>query len=291
MNQQSENDAIRLALLEAVSIETLKSPFRLFGRGHEPRVTLDRKLAAALRGVSIPCVNISGYGANNFYPYRVFITAVGLLNESLGWSPIAFSGSGSCYRVDRQQLLETERTCSMGAKEPGAQSRPQPPSDPMEAITAELKAAMRRKTPEIGADLAVLLATWATYIQPRNFSASTNDWHVDFLKWALRGRAKAFVDWANAQSSPEAVQALAGIKHVYDFRWPHNASCGYIFHVLWGWLQLELEKPGEKKPSSIAEQMENITRDLAAQGQRVKSWAHLGGGGVMAIPEDSEKTS
>ena len=135
MNQQSENDAIRLALLEAVSIETLKSPFRLFGRGHEPRVTLDRKLAAALRGVSIPCVNISGYGANNFYPYRVFITAVGLLNESLGWSPIAFLGSGSCYRVDRQQLLETERTCSMGAKEPGAQPRPQPPSDPMEAST------------------------------------------------------------------------------------------------------------------------------------------------------------
>jgi hypothetical protein len=161
----------------------------------------------------------------------------------------------------------------------------------MEAITAELKAAMRRKSPEIGADLAVLLARWATYIQPRNFSASTNDWHVNFLKWALCGRAMAFVDWANAQTSPEAAQALEGIRKVYGFNWPHNASCGYIFHVLWGWLQLELEKPGETKPASIAEQMEFITRDLAAKGQRVKSWTHLGGGGVMAIPEDSENPS
>jgi len=128
-------------------------------------------------------------------------------------------------------------------------------------------------------------------MEGRGYSGGTGDWFVYFLKWALMGRVKAFVEWVEAHPSADGELALAGIRQVYDFHWPHNASCGYIFHGLWGWLQLELEKPGEKAPPSIAEQMEYITRHLEAQGMRVKAWTSLGPGGVMGIPEPMEKAS
>lgn len=290
MHPPSENDAIRAAVLRASSLEAKREPFRLFGRGHEPRVTLDRRLAAALRGVAIPCVSISGYGANYFYPQRVFRTAVRLLKKSLGWSPIGFSDHGSCIRIDQRENLKNERATlhpsRPGIAVPSMEPMPSAMPDPMMPTIAELKAVMRKKAPVIGPGLAVHLSRWAAFIRPNNFSAGTDDWRVIFLKWALKGRAKAFVDWANAQTTPEASQALAGIRMVYDYAWPHNASCGYIFMALWGWLQLELEKPGESKPASIAEQMEGLTLAAEKAGRTIKRWEYTGCGGVMAVWDD-----
>ncbi len=97
------NQAIREALLEAANVEQAKSLFVLNGRGHEPRLTVDRRLAGVLRNVSIPHTWIAGYGANTHYPTRVFELAVQILRKRLGYSPIAIStDSRSAYRTDDQ---------------------------------------------------------------------------------------------------------------------------------------------------------------------------------------------
>lgn len=291
MNSRSENDTIRAAVQRASSLEEKKAPFQLFGRGHEPRVTLDRRLAAALRGIIIPSVNISGYGANNFYPRRVFITAVRILKKTMGWSPIGMSTDGCCYRIDKGQDHETESAIispSAQLAAPGAELKQEYSDDEKENIIIELKLAMNKKAPEIGPELALLLSKWAIFIRPENRSAGTSDWRVKFLAWALRGRAKEFVIWASAQSSPKAAQALAGVRRVYDYTWPHNASAGYIFWALWGWLQLELEKPGESKPASISEQIEGLKAAAEKAGRTIKSFVPTGCGGIMAVWDEEQ---
>src|SRR5262245_23545403 len=95
----SLNAEIRRALLHSVRIEASKTPFTLSGRGHEPRVTVDRQLAAILRSVKLPCVIISGFGANIHYPKRIFDTAIARLVAELGKSPISFYND-KAYRND-----------------------------------------------------------------------------------------------------------------------------------------------------------------------------------------------
>ncbi len=88
MKARLENAAIRKAVLKAAAQERRKAAFNLFGRGYEPRITLDRSVAAILRGLDIPRIFISGYGANYFYPRRVFVTATKILKKTLHRSPI-----------------------------------------------------------------------------------------------------------------------------------------------------------------------------------------------------------
>lgn len=93
------NDEIRRALLEAARAETARAPFALYGRGHEARVTLDRRLAAVIRSLNLLHVVISGYGANKHYPLRVFERAATLVNERVGWPAIVVS-RGTAWRQD-----------------------------------------------------------------------------------------------------------------------------------------------------------------------------------------------
>ena len=83
MKDKDAYKIIREELLEAVKKEEGIEPFDLWGRGHEPRVTLDRQLAAILKGLDLPRVEISGYGANNYYPKRIFTTAQKRLNKRI----------------------------------------------------------------------------------------------------------------------------------------------------------------------------------------------------------------
>ena len=92
-----ENQWIRDALQEALALES--EPFNLLGRGHEPRLTLDKRLAAILRGVELPCAWISGYGANGHYPTRLFRRAEKILKRKHGWSPISVY-QDRAYRSD-----------------------------------------------------------------------------------------------------------------------------------------------------------------------------------------------
>ena len=97
MRARLENAAIRKAVLRAVAHEQRKAPFMLFGRGHEPRVTLCRSVAGILRGLDVPRVFISGYGANYYYPRRVFVTAMRSLKRKFDRSPLALAHK--VYRV------------------------------------------------------------------------------------------------------------------------------------------------------------------------------------------------
>ena len=85
------NDRVRQALLAASELEAAERPFQLSGRGHEPRVTLDVRLAQVVRSLGLPRVEISGFGANKHYPERVFARAAADLRRQLGWSPIELS--------------------------------------------------------------------------------------------------------------------------------------------------------------------------------------------------------
>ena len=102
MDLKSLHSLIRDAVTSAAKLEAEMCDFRLSGRGHEPRVTLDRKMAGILKQCAIPRVTISGFGANNFYPKRVFERAKAALVKRLGWSPIEIiSGTLSVVMVDR----------------------------------------------------------------------------------------------------------------------------------------------------------------------------------------------
>ncbi len=73
---------IRQALLGAQQIDLGLSRFNLSGRGHEPRVTLNRSLAATVRNLGLVSVYISGFGANDRYPRRVFERAERMLRSA-----------------------------------------------------------------------------------------------------------------------------------------------------------------------------------------------------------------
>lgn len=91
---------IRDEVTKACEREGKKAGFNLAGRGHEPRVTLNRTMAAVLKQCSVPRATISGYGANYYYPARVFTTARAALLRKLGWAPFEISRDSSVYLVE-----------------------------------------------------------------------------------------------------------------------------------------------------------------------------------------------
>jgi hypothetical protein len=93
------NAEIRRALLKAARAEADRAPFSLSGRGHEPRITLDPRMAAVVRSLDLPHVKISGYGANKHYPLRVFKRAAAHVKKRLGWSALKVS-DGAAWRQD-----------------------------------------------------------------------------------------------------------------------------------------------------------------------------------------------
>ena len=46
--------------------------------------------------------------------------------------------------------------------------------------------------------------------------------------------------------------------------------------MLWGWLQLELRKPGTRTPPTVQEQTESLKAHAEENGQRIKKW-HING--------------
>jgi hypothetical protein len=45
---------------------------------------------------------------------------------------------------------------------------------------------------------------------------------------------------------------------------------------LWGWLQVELKKPGIPKPLNVREQIEALEKHAKERGERVKKWNFIG---------------
>ena len=102
MRKKETYRIIRETLLEAVKREAEKDAFKLSGRGHEPRVQLDRQLAAILRGLDLPRVNKAGYGADYYYPERVFVTAQQLLQNKLKESQYQLVVNRRAYLTDKE---------------------------------------------------------------------------------------------------------------------------------------------------------------------------------------------
>jgi hypothetical protein len=57
---------------------------------------------------------------------------------------------------------------------------------------------------------------------------------------------------------------------------------------MWGWLQLELEKPGENKPMTEKEQRDRLTKSAAKNGKIIHRFTYDGFGGVQAIMKEKE---
>ncbi len=108
---------------------------------------------------------------------------------------------------------------------------------------------------EIAAALGDLhdFVVWAK----RSAGAGTGDGHIFYLRFVLNRRCRSVVADLVGQRPPGWEKAVQLIRWVYEFPWPHN-FCGYVFAQLWGWLQLELEKPGEKRPPTVAEQFKTL---------------------------------
>lgn len=108
MDKQTLYQVIREEVLKAAAHQAAKGPFMLSGRGHEARVSLDRTMASILRQCSIPRVRISGFGAFNFYPARVFVKAKASLRARLGWSPFEVTRQGEVYFVGQPSQTMTD---------------------------------------------------------------------------------------------------------------------------------------------------------------------------------------
>ena len=140
-------------------------------------------------------------------------------------------------------------------------------------------------------EIVKMVAEWSQWRQiqaKRNLSAwtGTEDWDVRFLKWAIKGRVKEFVQYCEKNPSPESTLALEGVWSIYDKKWPHSSVTGYIFGYVWGWLQLELEKPGEEPPMSIEDQKTSLRKECNERGVDVIRFSYDGYGGVKAITKE-----
>ncbi|GEM_PF-1708834 len=159
-------------------------------------------------------------------------------------------------------------------------------------IEIRLKGQMRSvDQPSIGSTLVEDIADWGIWMRGRGGSACSDDWHVKYLRWTLLGRCREYMDYCKASGHPRAAEAIQAVQKVYDFKWPHNSSSGYIFHFLWGWLQLELEKPGECKPMSIQEQKVVLEKTLGECGVPILDWLYDRFGGVKAITGREKPTT
>jgi hypothetical protein len=138
-----------------------------------------------------------------------------------------------------------------------------------------LKQAMLHSKPEIGDEFANLLHLWNLWMGDRKGSCGSDNWHVRFFNWALKGRAAEFRGWALKRDTVQARGALKAIRKVSGFNWPSNHT-QHIFRMLWGWLHEELEIPGTPKRLTIKDQKEALENGAKRMGKRIKKWDLLG---------------
>ncbi len=145
----------------------------------------------------------------------------------------------------------------------------------------------------INQQLVEWMADWALYRQllNKNYGGGTHDWDVRFLRLMLKGKVKDFVHYCKKYPGEKTNLALSGIMSAYDYKWPHSSVTGYIFWYMWGWLQLELEKPGEEKPNTEEEQREFLIKDAKENGKKIDRFIYDGFGGVKAIHKENDEFS
>jgi hypothetical protein len=143
------------------------------------------------------------------------------------------------------------------------------------AIEKRLTEAMDREKSPIGAELAQHLAEWGQWLGSRDGSCRSSDWYLLFFSWAIRGRAVEFKQWAEKNEGEQVEGALTALQKVYEFNWPLNLA-GHLFGELWGWLQVELKKPGIPRPLNVREQMESLEKHAKECGNVSKNGTSWG---------------
>ena len=132
------------------------------------------------------------------------------------------------------------------------------------AIEKRLTEAMSHKKPPIGTELAQHLAEWGQWLGNRDSSCRSSDWHVNF-QVGDRRTCRRVQAMGRAKKTDKIKGALAAIQKVYEFYWPRNLA-GHLFGQLWGWLQIELQKPGIPKALNVLEQMEALQKHTKERG-------------------------
>lgn len=101
---------------------------------------------------------------------------------------------------------------------------------------------------EIGEALIEKVAKWAESRKGEDkVGISPSDGDVIQLKNLLLGRASEFVDYCSKSKYPKAEDALWGIWDVVEAKWSKKSFIAPIFYDIWGWIQLELGKKGERQ--------------------------------------------
>jgi len=79
VKSDERRERIRNAFSSALKLET--GPFKLKGRGYEPRTTLKAHIARMLNDLELPNVAVSqGYSRRYFYPLRLVTRAAQLMD-------------------------------------------------------------------------------------------------------------------------------------------------------------------------------------------------------------------
>ena len=157
-------------------------------------------------------------------------------------------------------------------KAPKVEPVKQESQEKKERIYREIHELMGREKPDIGPDLATFVAKWGEYHKYMGSYWGSSR----VLRWALSGRAEKFMRYVNSEAGPVAKAASEAVMVIYRKPWPHNAVCGPMFYAMWGWLQLELRKPGERRPKSMREQQLYLEQEYAKEGKRVTQWEVIG---------------
>ena len=76
--RKARNQQIRNAFSRALTLEA--GPFKLKGRGYEPRTTLESHIARLLNGLELPYASVSqGYSVWYYYPLRIVTRAAQIM--------------------------------------------------------------------------------------------------------------------------------------------------------------------------------------------------------------------
>ena len=164
-----------------------------------------------------------------------------------------------------------------------------------------MEESMRSKRPRLSLKTMKLMGIWDQYRASTRKndggSGGTGDIDVLFLRWLLYGRALKFYNYVlkstkkyhnNRNNLAICNRAYNGINRVYKYNWPHNIY-GYMFHQLWGWIQLELKKPGENGPPTIKKQKEMILQCYPGCKEEDIIWTFTGFGGIIGRKKEEKK--
>jgi len=105
--RKARNEQIRNAFSCALTLEA--GPFKLKGRGYEPRTTLRSHIARLLNGLELPYASVSqGYSVRHYYPLRIVTRAA----QIMGVDAAQFTSTINCATNHEKEQSDDEERAS-----------------------------------------------------------------------------------------------------------------------------------------------------------------------------------